>query len=276
MFIMMAFIAISSINAQSSTTISNKWQADGLNVDFVGDSPKFKLWTSDQPNSFIMVTMGNLVETDPQNPSVTNQIHSLANEPGLNFSGIYKSIVNASNEMVNITTVSFSGSPVQYPGCYISILTQLSTQQMTVPYGNGTDVITIPQNSLKWSINITNWPFVYTRDSLILTLYVVSPTTGSLQKSATNGTFSIPSYPGQTLIFDNPEYAIIDGVKTNITITASGNQLIFKFPSFQSLYYDPSFYFASTTNPTTSSGNSRFLMNVLYIVLAICGFLMIM
>jgi hypothetical protein len=114
---------------------------------------------------------------------------------------------------------------------------------------NGNTTIIVPEGALKFTIEVTGWPFLNTNNSLQFGVDIrVNHRNGlKLEVKPPNGTDSSGGTKfnlGDGLLIDIPTTAVLDGeqkaIEASLNVDGVRQTLQWTFPSFQSsLYYDP-------------------------------------
>ena len=151
------------------------------------------------------------------------------------------------------------------PTASFSITTLYFPSAATIAYGNST--IEVPSNSLKFTVEIGNWPFLDTANSLQfgVTVDFKSQDGDEEVSEATSTARNEQTVTSGDLQITSPLMAILDDTETTIdaNLAESNNgksfEMTWKFPHFeQTLVYDP---VTSDNNPESSGVSSRLCVN---------------
>ncbi|EGZ12660.1 hypothetical protein PHYSODRAFT_248889 [Phytophthora sojae] len=145
---------------------------------------------------------------------------------------------------------------------------------VTTAVSYGSQNLTVPAGSLKFTVDIANWPFDDDANTLTLavTLDAKGPKGGKLgkpkkkAKGSDSGSSDASDVErvdmGDSMFMDTPTYAMVDGVETplvnsSVVDTAGDTEFQWVFTSFkETLHYDPVLGDSSTGNTTTTSTSS--------------------
>jgi hypothetical protein len=196
-------------------------------------------------------------------------------------------------------TLAVAGGGASSGYVNLSLATHVWREQVTVPYGNTS--ITVPQYSLKWTVEMGAWPWKQASSQLQLRVTAHAKmrgddnlrdqppqlNTNSNHNNNNNNAAAPPPPPngvplrkrdcdvGRNAVMELPMVAILDGVMTNITASYEGRNVVFTFPHYQtSLLYDPVLQATDASDGNTSgamdkSASSMFVISVLAMLVAI-------
>jgi len=149
----------------------------------------------------------------------------------------------------------------------------------------GSQNLTIPIGSLKFSFGVDNWPFIASNNGLQFVIQLILKDGEGKSINFSDRVLSESSYSFERIyqfslsrttgLFRFPFYAIIDGQEVSMTATqvTNGNILTFnfQFPHFNtSLAYDPVVAFAGDiSTPSSSSSSSSSLSSLSPLSLAL-------
>jgi len=233
-------LAVSSLASDcKDKEIRGTMDSTNLNVQIVGSSGKFKLFPSGADNEnkkFIMFSFDEVEESDGS--------HAIKGFSGkcLDWVLDYEVIKG-----VNTTHVQLSASDVDVGGkdrlAYIGF--DIWFIEKESEFSNGPESVTAPEASLKFSINVTRWPFTSRENGLRIEIDVKSAKGGLLkQSSSSKKTFHIDdSTSGGFIQF--ADMVLIDGRPLPADVIVERNdktkrEINIKLPNFQeSAIYDP-------------------------------------
>ena len=206
----------------------------GTNIKFVGKAPKIKIFPSineGESNGFLMLSMNKLLEVTSDNQITTNRIDSFASQHNINFYGPY--IDNETNK----TTVYFAGTPNRFENTNINISVSSYQNSENILYGS--KFLIAPELSIKWSIEIDNWPFINNSNYLQFIIDLdYSTKNKSKNINKINNDVNIDTGIVKSII-NLPDYVMINGNEQLFNITYTNDNIYFNFPSFSYMYYDP-------------------------------------
>jgi hypothetical protein len=131
-------------------------------------------------------------------------------------------------------------------------------------YGNTT--VTIPENTLKFTVSISGWQFANSNNTLTFGATLVVTGTGATTPTVVSSSSNNKVYFGSSSI-DLPTTAVIDGNSKSITATASadGSSIQWVFPSFtHTLVYDPTIGMANSSSTNVAS----FMLAIVFMIAA--------
>eukprot|EP00455_Lapot_gusevi_P038718 TRINITY_DN433_c0_g2_i4.p1 TRINITY_DN433_c0_g2~~TRINITY_DN433_c0_g2_i4.p1 ORF type:complete len:283 (-),score=125.35 TRINITY_DN433_c0_g2_i4:72-920(-) len=224
----------------------------GTKVDFIGRSGQIRLYVGDDFD--VKIKWDKIQEVDALGNNVQNQVVNTFANTDFTWSAPSDVTVNG----VRGTTTSLStvfnvgtgrGTPVNF-----MVNTTVFQSSVTIQFGNET--ILVPQNSVKFTINMGAWPFVSTSNKLKFGAVLLS---GGKKGPKAPKSKSGPK-PGSRErrvgfgigLLDSASTALVDGVNMNVTTnvgaqTDNALSIEWVFPNFQrSLVYDPSMAVDST------------------------------
>jgi len=242
-------LAVSSLASDcKDKEIRGTRDSTNLNVQVLGSSGKFKLFPSGADNDnkkFIMFSFDEVEESDGS--------HAIKKFSGMCLDWVldYEVIKG-----VNTTHVQLSASDVDvgkdgrltYIGFDIWFIEQESE------FSNGGESVTAPEASLKFSINVTGWPFSSLENKLRIDLDVKSSKSGLLKKqSGSKRKFQIDDGTSGGFI-QFADTVLIDGRSAPASVIVERNdktkrEIKITLPNFQeSAIYDPVVTLSSSTH----------------------------
>eukprot|EP00483_Globobulimina_turgida_P000263 UN00263 len=162
-------LAISSETTQSDTNSTLDCDTDpseDWRVDYIGKSTQFRIYNPCDSKQFVKIKMTDLTEYDSNNQKTSNKVTGFAstdwewdNQNGANtqYDG-YRVIKNTFKVFNLIDSANF-------------FLTTYLFKEDAVINKNETSV---SQNSLKWNVNVTNWPFLDDENYLQLCINIMT------------------------------------------------------------------------------------------------------
>jgi hypothetical protein len=111
---------------------------------------------------------------------------------------------------------------------------------------SGNTTVVVPQDSLKFDLTVSNWPFQNTANSLMVGMklkpFGAKNSNAVIQDSGTNTNTKSINYGN--MFFETPTTALYDGVDGNVVVSQTGlgssTVMNWKFKSFTtSVVYDP-------------------------------------
>jgi hypothetical protein len=264
--ILLLLAAVSSLAAPcKDREIRGTKNKTNLNIQVLGSAAKFKIFPSGSNNAerkFIMFEFDDVKESDG-----SHAIKSFS-KYCLNWELNYEII-----DGVNTTHVLMSASDVDVGkgGRLTFIGFDVWFVEEETEFTNGNETVTAPAVSMKFSINVTGWPFKSAQNGLRINLNVKSAKNGSLFKLP-NSTYLIDDgSSGGSIQF--AETVLIDGTAEFANVTIARNDKIKKeiyidFPNFQnSATYDP----VVTLRPATTSGFPGYGIALIVLALLFVG-----
>lgn len=259
-----------------------------VEIEFVGQSPKFKVFTSDRPEDFFKITFGAIKELDSNGDAVVGRsIQSLASQRTTSWTETDVTLGNVTAKEVRMTFDLSESAHLQRPcgggrpcgsSCShfdqtrheIQVVVFLVEDSTTVEYGNKT--IDVPAGAVKFNVEGENWPFCDDANSLSVavdvevqpkssdndaTLETKNVTANATSTSDAVETTEVTVPTGSVAVrFQLPEMALVDEAEANVTVavepTETSTKIEFVFPNFRKLYYDPTVGFAGETDETAS------------------------
>jgi len=208
-----------------------------------------------------MLKQSKLSEADANGP-INGRSINLASTDG-SWSALTHKTVNGTDYYATSYTATFDvgGHGNQPDGTATFVFTaHLYQTPTTIPYGNTT--IVVDSNTLKFSIDVKNWPaFLDTANTLQYEV-TVSSKGGDEDGSISNNGTDKKRVEMDGGALDLPTIAIIDSVSQNVNVGLSTKNakstVSFVFPSFsQTLYYDPTM----TVYYSRPAGSSATMLN---------------
>jgi len=228
--------------------------SDGSSKGQFGSSGQFAILPASGSGKWLKVKLRRLREIGA-NETSDREVSGFGNHDFVWY-GPYYTMING----VNATCMNFTDTfTVDSQQVKFSLTTVATPTEVDIPYGNET--ITVTADSLKFSVQIENWPFQSESNSLTFGINVESKgqdKKGKGDESSTSG------YKGKKMAFADgdlnfPTTAVIDGVSQNIVVNATEAQnggdlqVDFVFPYFSSyVYYDPEMSLSSDSNAAFS------------------------
>ncbi len=250
-----------------------------LTVRFEGKSPHIKFYsTTEDANTtrFYKVMYQEIEELDAEGSAVPH--HSVQSLSGgtIDFEFSDVSIVELGGN--TMTNVNFTANLNVAGQAVLLRISNYMTESPTVMQ-NGNETIEMPESSLKFNVEIYDWPFLSMDNSLRLNIRVMSNSASHRVRTRTNGSngnvsrIELGSNTGESAFIDLAETAIADGVNVPITslMEITGNaDLSLYFPYFnESLIYDPTICLAGTTFEDDEAGFLPFSAGVMLLALPI-------
>jgi hypothetical protein len=257
-----------SSNTPPDITLAN----GNVSLKVLGKSGNFQITNG---SNFILFTLDRLQEVD----STGKQIQSVnphVFKNALNWGPVTPNVV-IPGSTVAATMVQLNASFVlnkpgkprtttTAPAITFVLTVYIATESGTYTFANST--FPVNADDVKYTISVSNWPFVASANMLQFGLAMQTNTTGStgtnIVKARTDSTSASVAVGGA--IINTPLSAIVDDQVTNNVLTSTygnGSGIQFNFPSFtKSLVYDPTIDTSGTTNtstyitPTTDSTGS--------------------
>jgi hypothetical protein len=231
---------------------------DSTRFDYHGQSGQIAIRDSTHGKE-ASIKWSKIEEITPQGQRV-NWVNNFASQ-----SFVWKQPCNVVINSQNATLVEFNSVlNARYnssQNIYFNISTLLFQTQSIVPYGNTT--ITVPKDSIKFTLSMIGWPFRSVNNMLRFGAELKQETHSGKNKTLSDlkkykiNKYNRESnddkigYSDRTLImdgsgfYDMPSFAIIDGVQVSVnvsTYTESDDNKVgiaWVFPKFTSLLYDP-------------------------------------
>jgi len=241
---------------------SNVTTATGQVIQFLGQSGQIKL-TPANSTDFIQIRWNKIEEVTPQGV-VVQSVNNFASQV-FTWSQPESVVVNGYNATSVVLASQLSvglGSQVTSTTIF-NISTYIFNMEAMVRNGNQT--LSVPENSVKFTVHIDSWPFL--NYSNVLTFGAALLHAGGESSSVGGITFknsqenSIDFGPGT---MDMANTAVVDGYNENVTMrtysvdpVTSGVQ--WTFPAFNvSLDYDPTLTLTGTSSSSNGAEKSLF------------------
>lgn len=127
-------------------------------VEYVGQSGKVTLFSPDNSGRYIRMSLDKLEEVDSHFDPIGWSTPSLASQT-FTWSQPQQVIIGGNNatEVVLTTTQKVGGNGVHAPRVNFDLITDIASVDTVVNSGNQT--VLVPKNTLKWSVNINDWPW---------------------------------------------------------------------------------------------------------------------
>jgi hypothetical protein len=224
--LLVAFAAVSSGNTR---------------IDYTGQSGQMKIYPANEVG-FIQIKMDSLAETTASGGSTSNKITTFANQE-FTWSTPTPVTRNGVDGMFTYFSATLSNN------AKFGLNTTIWVKDVVVSNGNQT--ITVPANTLKFDVDVTNWPFLATTNELSFGLSVATKgDKGDAKRSEGASGSKVTVADGY---IEAPSQCVADGVNKPAPLSISQNGkntiLLWKFPYFAStLRYDP------IVNPQASGG----------------------
>jgi hypothetical protein len=240
-----------------------------------GSSGQFAIIPASGTGKWLKVKLRKLEEIGPDEVGSDHEVSGFGNHDFV-WNGPYYTLIDG----VNATCMNFTDTfTVNSQEVTFALTTVVIPTDVEVPYGNET--VTITANSLKFSVQIQNWPFQSTNNSLAWGITVESKGQAEKGKGEEQDT---SGYKGKKMAFADgslnfPTTAVIDGVSQDVVVNATeikkgdGLQVDFEFPYFSSyVYYDPDMSLDSDSNAALTQVVAwglqlLLLINALYFIL---------
>ena len=229
----------------------------GWSIDSIGSSSQFRFKNNcDERKQFLKIKMVSLIEYDSDNRETKNKINSFASSDWYwitNQDGQYDGYNAALNQYVS--DINVRGTNVQF-----NLSTILFYQDADI--GNET----VEENTLKWTTDINNWPFLSDENKLELCLNVM--TNGGNNKNNDDDNDNRTRFT-----FDDFEFRLIDfancgddqvDVDTD-SIQKNGNHLdiCFTFPACDDVIdHDPFVKYVGDVNPDEPTDKNSQIMQI--------------
>ncbi|RYE14853.1 MAG: hypothetical protein EOP45_19115 [Sphingobacteriaceae bacterium] len=242
-----------------------------VSLKVLGKSGNFRIANG---TKFILFTLDRLQEVDTTGKKVQS-VNPQVFKSALNWGPVTPDVMipgsTVAATMVQLNSSFVLGKPgndkttttTAPSNITFNLTVYIAKESGTYIFANST--FPVNANDVKYTISVSNWPFVSTTNMLQFGLTMRTNTTGSTGtntvKTKTNPTSASIAVGGA--IINAPLSAIIDDNVTNNVLTSTygnGSGIQFNFPSFaKSLVYDPTIDTSGTTNistyitPTTDS-----------------------
>jgi hypothetical protein len=264
------------VNADKSISINN------INFEFKGQSGQIGLHNSITGKE-TSIKWKKIEEYNTQNQKV-NFVNNFASQV-FNWNTPKSIIYNNKNcTLIKLNSILNTKYNLSNP-VFFNISTFIFTDGIQLPYGNTT--ITVPKNTIKFELNMEGWPFSNSNNTLQFGAEIKQENKDGKNKSLRDlKKFKINkfnrkvndddkhTFNDRTLIMDDssfydmPSFAIINGIQTPI-ITSPYNDtddnkigIMWTFPSFKTLIYDPvvgtgtpDYIYSSSSNSNTIESN---------------------
>lgn len=223
-------------------------EGNGMSMDFDGFSMDFNGMSMDLPYLGFSMSFGSSQEPSSSPSNSLDMPSSSPTENTVRGTRVsFSSTVKVGGNGPNSETANFTMTTITYH--------EDGTAQ------NGNETIFVPKDGLKFSIEVSDWPFLsadnFLQFGVDLRVQKGDGTDATLQSGSgtPNGPRNQRFDLGDGLSLDAPSTAVIDGMQADIvsTMDVSSNRqsLDWTFPAFEStLYYDP---FIGAT-PVSSNG----------------------
>lgn len=248
----------------------------GYRATFNGNSGKMKLFPqSEEASKFIQLSWDKIVELDMEGEEVQS-VKNFASQPDFVISGPEEIIYDAGSRGLYNATRIILDATVQPTGARSPsatakfVVTVLAFKtDVTIPYGNTT--VSVLRDNLKFTVDVNDWPFKSTTNSLTFGTKVLTPGSAKGNKKSAD----VYQFDSANLIVQDS--AIVNGITTvpvNTTLdqTGSNSIVMWSFPYFsQSLKYDPDFGFASDLGAASAGATGA--AAIVLALLAACAML---
>jgi hypothetical protein len=266
----------------------------GFAVDFVGKAPKFKVSTSSSPGAFVKVSLGKIQEVGGDG-KVVQSSGALASEKGLTFAGPTQR--DLGNGAV-ATEVTFSGFLLKdLSTVNVNVRTLLFATNATFADPDTGANVTVAENTFKWSIKFSSWPFLSTGNSLQFGIDLQSSNDGPDTDDTGSGSGSSASSASASASskhrrsraakplatsqkttlagfnLDFPESGFAGSVEKPVTVAIGAKTVLFTFPSFgaEGFVYDPTVAAASASASGAASIAARSVLALAAAALALAA-----
>ena len=279
----LSFLLISPVQTFADRRVSR----DNTDFDFKGQSGQIAIRNAYGKEASIK--WKKIEEFDSQNKKV-NFVNNFASQT-YTWSAPVQTQFNGQNcTLINLNAILTPYYQVQGQNVYLNISTYIFNSTVQVPYGNTT--LTVPKDTVKFTISMSNWPFKNTTNTLRFGSEIKSEDNDGRKKKMNEfRKFKVRrdqevdddgkrAYNDRTLIVDNtgfydmPSFALINGVQTPVTVALWNDTddndkvgIVWTFPYFNNLVYDPVIGTGSPSYIATSSSTTRSVVQSSIIVL---------
>jgi hypothetical protein len=237
------------------------------------DAPNFQMSDKRSGNRFFVLGIDNGLKEVSASGNEVHNIPSFSGDGNIRYGVPYKALVGSTDaQCLNYTGTLSNSATLNVQFC-------VTGGNTTVTFGSKT--LNVPASSLKFTLEVDNWPFVSSTNLLQMQAYIKLRSgegndvthqsenhrrrrsehsgSGSMGEGVDDHeekvSFNLQSGDG---LFSYPHYALCDGVEQNVTVTSWAEEhslkFQFQFPSFTSkLVYDPIVSFSGAANLVANS-----------------------